>query len=253
MLETIVNSILLPPGIILAPSAFLFLSMPFFRRKFFILFLLFIGMGILYILSTAQGANWLVARVQKQPVLVIMGPNKSDLAQAIVVLGEPNIIPPEYGMEGVNSGVLERLRFAARAARMTNKPLLLSGGLTGGKITEAQTMQIALQQEFGFTQEMWLENGSTNLKTKAENSAKMLKGRNVHSIILVTDSLSMQRAVNEFTKQALTVVAAPIGTITWDAQQLKSWAAWLPGYKNLFYSSLVLQEYINRVLSLVRS
>ena len=97
----------------------------------------------LWLLSTPYVGNGLLRALEGTPQPV----NPSvQAADAIVVLGGgtyPNA--PEYGGDTVNEFTLVRLRYAARLARETGKPVLVTGGNpAGNRIPEGEQMKAVL-------------------------------------------------------------------------------------------------------------
>ena len=148
-------------------------------------------------------------------------------AQAIVVLGGGRRSQaPEYGgVDSVGPWTLERLRYAARLARHSGLPLLVSGGAPGGGVSEAELMREALERDFAVTVR-WQENRSRNTAENARFSAAMLRAAGIERIALVTHAAHMPRAMAEFAAQGLSVEPAPTA---WMGAGQDGWLGWLPG------------------------
>ena len=141
------------------------------------------------------------------PPLVLAGKTK---ASAIVVLGGGrNRGAPEWNGETVSAGTLERIRYAARLARSTGLPLLVSGGRpNGGRVPEAQLMRDALATEYGVTPR-WVEADSLTTAQNARLAAALLLSGGHRTILLVTSAMHMPRAQGAFERQGFDVIAAP--------------------------------------------
>jgi uncharacterized SAM-binding protein YcdF (DUF218 family) len=134
---------------------------------------------------------------------------KASRAQAIVILGggiRRNAL--EYGGDTLGRLTLERVRYGALIARKTKLPILVTGGVVYGGISEATLMRQSLEQEFN-VKVRWAEAVSRNTHENAVRSAEMLLASGIGQVILVAHSFDMRRAVAEFTAAGLEVVPAP--------------------------------------------
>lgn len=164
---------------------------------------------LLYFLSTGVGA-WLLAHPLEmlEPVLASRQPAP---AQAIVVLSAGRVrFSPEYGVAVPDFTALERITYAARVARTTGLPLLVSGGLLveDDRETLARGMQRVFEDQFQLPVR-WAETASRNTAQNATLSARMLRPDGVTRIILVTDAMHMRRARLAFERAGLAVTPAP--------------------------------------------
>ncbi len=164
-------------------------------------------------------------------------------AQAIVVLaGGLYHDAPEYKTSTVNHYSLERLRYAARLARQTHLPILVTGGAPSGGIAEAAAMRDTLEQDFG-VKVKWLESASRDTGENARNSAILLKESDITRIALVSHAWHLPRAVPLFEHEGLTVIPAPT-VFTTPAADLSY--EWLPG--NFSASRNAAHEYLGRTV-----
>lgn len=160
----------------------------------------------LWLLSTPYLAG-LMLDALKPPY----GPIRGDEAEAIVILSaggyRDNL---EYGGDTVGRLTLERVRYGAKLARKTGKPVLVTGGAPAGGVPEGQSMRKVLEREFGIPVR-WVEVRSVNTRENALYSAELLKPAGVKRIFLVTHAWHLKRAIPEFQRAGLTVVPAGIG------------------------------------------
>ena len=201
------------------------------------------AIGAFYLLSSGLGSTALVTPLENltQP----LSGTKDTGAQAIVVLAAGRIDDaPEYGgVEQPDYVALARLRYAARLHRDTELPILVSGGngtVDGRYKPKALAMERALREEFGVPVR-WKETASENTAQNAEFSARILHEENIRHILLVTDAMHMPRAVTEFERSGMKVVAAPtvfLGGAT------MSWKLLLPSTENLRRSYYALYQWI---------
>jgi hypothetical protein len=107
-------------------------------------------------------AVFLLRLLDSSPPLDI---ERARTAQAIVILGGgTRHNAAEYGGDTLGRLTLERVRYGARVARMTELPVLVSGGAPSGGESEAKLMQDALQREFGVPVR-WVERSSARTRT----------------------------------------------------------------------------------------
>jgi uncharacterized SAM-binding protein YcdF (DUF218 family) len=165
---------------------------------------LILGLGLLWMLSTALVADELTRLTQVYPAF---DPSKPTNAQAIVILGggEGRFWAPEYGGRPATSmELLERLNYGGWLSRVTHLPVLVTSDPGN-----ALQMAVSLRRDFQVPPR-WVEWHSRDTYDNARNSAAMLHADNVHSILLVTSSAHMLRAMREFLATGLQVTAAPV-------------------------------------------
>ncbi|WP_407278992.1 YdcF family protein [Aromatoleum evansii] len=168
--------------------------------------LAWLGVAATLLLSTPASVGWLLNRLETAPVVDAAAMRQ---AQAIVVLGAgKRRNAPEYGGETVNRLALERLRYAARLARTTGLPVLVSGGAPTGDIPEAVLMQATLEEDFSVPVR-WVEKASLDTQQNARFSALPLRAAGVSRILLVTHAAHMPRAQAAFEEAGLQVIPAP--------------------------------------------
>ena len=133
---------------------------------------------------------------------------KAQGAQAIVVFGGgTRRNAPEYGGDTLSILSLERVRYAARVARSTGLPVLVSGGSLFGARAEAMLMRECLGDEFGI-KVRWSEDASRNTHENAVLSAAMLRASGVSRVILVMHSFDMRRARAELADAGIEAIPA---------------------------------------------
>ena len=176
-------------------------------------------------------------------------------ADVIVVLGggTHSALYPRQTVEVGNAG--DRLIYAALLYREGKADHLV---LTGGRLdwvsagdSPAEDMAVLLEMLGVPRQAMWLEADSRNTYENALNTRKILEGKGIKRIILVTSAAHMPRSVALFEKQGLEVIPAPTDfTITqegWDDLKTNGLAghilSLLPGAENLALTTQMLKEY----------
>jgi uncharacterized SAM-binding protein YcdF (DUF218 family) len=166
-------------------------------------------------------------------------------ARAIVVLGAGRIQnSPEYGKDVANTEALARLRYAARLARKTGLPLLVTGGKPyGGNLSEGETMADALEEDFG-TPARWIEGASNTTAENATRAFAILKPEARTRIILLTSAWHMRRAELTFRKTGFEVTAAPTA---FASRRERHVVDWLPSALGLATTRAALWEIVGLV------
>jgi len=244
MVKKIVTALLLPPAgplLIAALGFYLWYKRPRIARG-----LVALGIGLLWLLATPLLAQRLIASIEYWPPLDYA---KAKQAQAIVVLGNGTYFSaPEYGGDTVNRAGFERLRYAALVARKTGLPLLTSGGAPLGGTAEAELMREVLTQEFGL-RVRWVEKESVDTRENARFSAMMLREDQVKRVVLVTHASHMRRALDEFRRAELEVVAAPTA---YSSPQPFTVLELLPDVHALTQSRIALHELLGRLANWIK-
>jgi len=138
--------------------------------------------------------------------------------QAIVILGggvrNGAIELPQYLYQDVSKETMERLRMGARLAKVTNLPVLVTGGrpnkTSANDRTEGEIMAQVLHDELGVTAK-WIEVESNTTQENAHYSTKILKGGNINTIYLVSNDWHLPRAISIYEKEDLKVIPVPTG------------------------------------------
>jgi uncharacterized SAM-binding protein YcdF (DUF218 family) len=102
-----------------------------------------------FLSSTSAGSRWLIKPLEAKSLPLISV--QESQAQAIVILGGGRLYsaPDDGGRDVPNPQTLLRLRRAAQIQRLTNLPILVSGGspeIAG--LSEAELMARSLQEDF---------------------------------------------------------------------------------------------------------
>lgn len=183
--------------------------------------LIWIGVSIILFSMTPVvvnvAARWLEAAVPLGGHETMRG------AQAIVVLGAgQRRFQPEYGGPVPNRLSIERLRYAARVARSSGLPILLSGGAPEGHVAESVVMAQALSLDFA-VDARWIEDRSLDTADNARFSADVLLPSGVRRIVLVTHAMHMPRARAEFERAGFAVIPGPMGYLSSDDPDVGFW------------------------------
>lgn len=162
------------------------------------------ALSLLWLLSMPIVADGLTSLVQKYPAF---DPASVTRAQAIVILGGPgnrNDAPEYRGRPAVELDLLERLNYGAWLSRQTHLPILVTSNPENG-----YAMAVSLTRDFQIPPH-WVDSKARDTFENARNAAALLRADHVTSILLVTSSTHMVRAVHEFAAAGLAVTAAPV-------------------------------------------
>lgn len=232
LLKKFVAALLLPP---LLPLLCIALGLLLLRRRPRLgRALAWSGLLVAWLLSTPVMVNLVTSPLEDVPVL-----RPQDLArgEAIVILGAgAHLFMPEYGGPGPHRLALERLRFGARLARASGLPVLVSG--------EAGPMKESLRADFGVAPD-WLEGGSLDTEDNARNTVRILRGKGVERIVLVTHAAHMRRSMAEFAAQGIEVIPAPTGFFSrFEGDEPRVWFLdYLPGAAAAYTAWYALHEW----------
>ncbi len=172
------------------------------------------------------------------------------MPQAIVVIGGGlEHAASEYKTDlTVNARTLLRLRYAAKLARETGLPVMVSGGkpVDMAEASEAQIMASVLIEEFGVPV-AWQEVASRNTAENAQLSRNILREQGIDRIILVTQAYHMPRAESEFRKAGFRVLPAPTAFIGRGRAACFSLFDWIPSVRALEHVFLLSHESLGMV------
>lgn len=201
-----------------------------------------VGLLGLWLLSLPVSVEWAARLLEREPALPeAQWAGLVGQVEAIVVLGGGRERDdPAWGGDQPSALALERLRYAARLAKSTGLPLLISGGLHFGQPpSEAALMAEVLARDFGVAPR-WLEGRSRTTWENARYSADLLRPAGVERVLLVTQAWHMPRARWCFEQAGFTVRTAPLGFL--GVANGRPAGGWLPEGKALWQSGLLLNE-----------
>ena len=208
----------------------------------------------LYLLSLPIVSELLMSPLEPFPALNDKAINKTS-AQAIVVLSAGRFKDAEeYGNVDVSGdNTFGRLKYAAKLHKITQLPILVSGGLSDEKnIPLGQLMVRDLETNFGITAK-WQENESKNTAENARFSRDLLLKDDISHVFLVTDAWHMSRAVYIFKKQGFAVTPAPTRFRGIDSSSFSlDLDMFLPGTTALKYSYYAIHELLGSIWYRVR-
>jgi uncharacterized SAM-binding protein YcdF (DUF218 family) len=239
-LHLILRNLILPPA---APLLLIGVALLFMRaRPSMARAVAWVGVALLWALSTPFVAGPLLAMAQQYPALDLSQPSG---AGAIVILGAgDSALAPEYQSNAPDGDTLQRIAYGALVAQATRLPILVSGGPGQTSDSVASVMANSLQRDF-HCPVRWLEERSRNTHENAVFSAAILRGAGIGRIILVTSAAHMARSVAEFHAANLQVVPAPTAFMKHTEQGV---LALTPSLDALARSHEALYELIGRAV-----
>ncbi len=207
-ISKIIKSLVFPPGGFLLA---ILIGLLLLRRKPQLgKSLLWLGLMSGYLLSTPLVSGLMQQQLQSYPALTEAEVRQAP-AQAIVVLSAGRYRnAPEYGGDTIGNTSLARVRYGAYLQRLTDLPIVVSGGRVfdpEGK-SLAQVMAESLLQDFQIDN-VWLEDQSRNTAENAQLSKRLLQQKGIDTVLLVTDAMHMPRSVAVFEQVGLRVIPAP--------------------------------------------
>jgi len=241
-LKGLLKQIVLPPAGSLLVAAFGLALVRRFPRTGRAVALL--GVVSLLLLSMPVISNLLLRYAGDWPVLEL---ERAKHAQAIVILGGgTRSDAPEYGGDTLGHLTLERVRYGARVAKLTELPVLVTGGALSSGVPEATLMQQALEREFGVGVR-WLEERARNTHENAIRSAAILQPQGIGRVVLVAHDFDMRRASAEFTAVGIEVIAAPTGIPTHEAPDWRDFVPSIAGLEGSYYATYEILGNLVRV------
>jgi len=239
---TLKNLLLPPASLLLLALSGLLLSR---RRRRAGLLVTTAALVVLVLVSTPLVVRYLAAVQERYPAMDVTR-LQAGKAQVIVVLGGGmHSNAREYHGATVNGRTLERLHYAARLARQTGLPLLVSGGnvFSARQPSEAELMAESLHNDFRIDAR-WLETRSRNTAENARFSHSMLARSGVSRIILVTHAMHMARALEQFELAGFEVLPAP--TVFRGATSPVNLLSFIPSAQALEISAMAMHEQLGK-------
>lgn len=199
------------------------------------------GLIMAWALATPWLATRLIAHLETTPPLTDPQALAAN-AQAIVILSADRVQDaPQFGGFTLGPLALQRLHYGARLRRLTNLPVLITGGIDNPrKPPVAEVMAKALADEFVLPTE-FREDFARDTFENAKFSAALLKENGITRVLLVTHAFHMPRARRAFESFGFTVIPAPTG---FNKVRDLTATALLPTAPGLMQSHLALHEYL---------
>jgi uncharacterized SAM-binding protein YcdF (DUF218 family) len=204
----------------------------------------------LYICSTPFCAALFSRTIQLYPALSEAAPEHERAGAIVVLAGGVRPFSPEYDGDDMALRTVGRVRYAARLAKRTALPLLVSGGTTQPDndmaLSEGRMMQRLLRTEFAVDNVIWIEDTSLTTRENAINSSRLLRAHRIDTVLLVTHAAHMARALAAFRRNGIEAIAAPTLFFNEKLAPLEL-RAWLPALSAMSDTRYVLHEWLGRI------
>ncbi|GGP24963.1 YdcF family protein [Silvimonas amylolytica] len=236
LIKNAIGALLLPPGIHVVLGV---VTLALWQRRAKLARgVLVVNLAALYALSTPALSHALMASLEPPPI------TPAALAQtdAIVCLGGGTLFGAQQTPDerDVNATSAERVRYTARLARATGKPVALSGGTAFGEaVSEGELMARVLRQDYGITP-VWTETRAVDTADNATFLARQMLPR-YRRIALVSSAWHLARAQIVFKRAGFEVTLAPT---SYQNQRPFSLLELLPSPDGLSTSYWALHEYL---------
>jgi uncharacterized SAM-binding protein YcdF (DUF218 family) len=202
----------------------------------------------LYVMSLPITVEYAAHALETEPALTpAQWPSLKQQAEAVIVLGGGREVnDPAWQADQPSLMAMQRLRYAARLAKASDLPVLVTGGLHFGQPpSEAQLMADSLQQDFNISAH-WIEGESRTTWENAQFSAKILHAQGIRRVVLVTNAWHMPRSRWSFEQFGFQVISAPVGFL--GGPHGRPLNGWLPESKAMWQNTALLNEAIGSVL-----
>ncbi len=255
MLRDILKILVLPPTSLLVGllvTALILRRWPRLGRG-----LLWILLGLFYLICTPFVAGELMLRLQPYPALRLDRPAPDAQASVVPGAGHYYSAPeywhpdaPPYGVDQSGGLSLQRAQYAAYLAKALDLPILTSGGgmVDGVERPVAQSLKRTLENDFQVPVR-WTEERSHNTASNARLSAEILQAAGIRRVYLVTHAWHMPRSVLAFEKAGLEVVPAPT---RFESRATPEWSDFLPTSKAFSTSYYAIHEGLGLIWSRLR-
>ena len=244
--RTLLKLALLPPGILLL----LLLIGWLFARRFFGRVLILLGIAALYALYTPVGLNYLATQLETVPALTPAQLENTRADAILVFLAGVRRHNPELGgADALGRMSLQRIDYGLTLHRITDLPIILSGGSVRGDTTPpAQLGSEWLRQQVGITP-LAVDHRSRDTRENTLNSAELLQSLGIGRVLLVTHAYHMPRALLSARTAGIDAIPAPFAFegVPPDLQGPSDPKDWLPHPGYLGRSYLVLHEMVGLI------
>ncbi len=236
-LSRIFELLFMPPGLFIF---LLLLTIVLVKKTAVIKRLLLLQMIIIYVLSISITTHHLYASLETISPLTAQQIKTLDNDVIIILAGGIKAQAKEYNRPDVGYFSLLRLRYGAWLQKQTGLPIIVTGGIERGGMTEAELMKQVLQQEFAVNGKIFVERQSRNTLENAQFSQQIMAEQQFSRPLLVTSAFHMPRALLAFTHMGKNITAAPTGFLHSEIDYIPG--DFIPNSKSLRENYLALHE-----------
>lgn len=212
-----------------------------------------VAFSVIWVLFWSLPASSLWAGGRLEQLYPYRPPDQTPTAQAIVVLGGSTANNRHnWFMPYQRERAVARVDTAAHLYQAGRAPLIfVSGAFLEGELSEAQVMANALHDQGIPERAVIIESESLTTRQNALYTARELRERNIHTVLVVTSALHMPRAMAAFRKQGFDPIAAP------SPPQIvvpddPAFSFWQPNWRTLQASRSIIKEYVGMLVYWVR-
>jgi len=231
----------LPPGLFIF---LLVMSVLFIKKIKALKAVLVIQILLIYGLSIPVSNHFLFQYLEQTPALTEQQINNNKVDAIVILAGGISAYKQEYNGPDVNYFSHIRLRYGAWLQKQTGLPIIVTGGVERGDITEAELMAHILKNEYSVKGKIFIEKQSSNTYENALYSKKIIENESFQSVYLVTNAFHMPRALMVFSKQNIKAIPAPMAFYHKTMDYL--WGDFRPNSNALWENYLALHEIIGR-------
>ena len=240
-------SFILPPGLFLLMLAYLTWRM--WKRDRRAAWIPALSLLLLYLLSASWFSDSLLHPLEHR----YPQPDVSSITGDVIVVLGGGAVPDTRDLDGNGNllgGAEARLLAAVRLSRMTNLPILFSGGQVFADSGNEANIAGRQLRSLGIAPDrILLDNESLNTIQNAVNSKEVMRANGLSKPILITSAFHMQRSMLSFRHAGLEALPFPVDYMVPERSSLYG-NKLVPSSSALSASSTALKEYIG-IASLV--
>ncbi|NOQ80189.1 MAG: hypothetical protein GQ546_12410 [Gammaproteobacteria bacterium] len=240
-LTRIFELLFLPPGIFII---LLLMSILFINKLKLLKGLLLLQVLFIYSLTLPVTSHFLFQQLENVPALTQTQIKNNKVDAIIILAGGIKAYQQEYHAPDIGYFTQLRLRYGAWLQKQTGLPVIVTGGIERGGITEAELMAQILKNEYALSGKILVEKQSQNTYENSLYSSKIMASQGWHNYYLVTSAFHMPRALLSFKQHNKNIIPAPMAFYHNTMDYL--WGDFLPGSNAMWKNYLALHEIIGR-------
>lgn len=237
ILKKAITSFLTFPGLIIIAFTLLSIISLIKKQKFISILILTLSI-LMYLFSTSIVSDSMMNSIEMEGYHI----DEYNDCDCIIILGGgiTEDVVDLTGNESLNQFSNARLLGGMRIHNKYKLPIIVTGGIINGKVSEAQVLKRILI-EFNINEEMIIiEDKSKDTRQNVENIKDIIENNNFKKCALVTSSFHMRRAAYLFKYNNIDFKPVPVNQ---KGKKVKfSIYRILPGSGSLHDSSLVIKE-----------
>jgi len=202
-----------------------------------------LGAGVTIALSTPLVAFWLLDGLQTSPPLDPAA-EQIDADVIVVLAGDVDCDPPEYGPDQPGALSQVRCRYGAALSRRTGLPLVITGGvLRPDRRPVSHVLRDYVELELGVAVAE-TDDTATTTRGNARGVARVMAEQGYARAAVVTHAWHMPRSLQAFKQEGVSVLPAPTGAASAPSRLLEGL---IPRGRTMRDSSWALHEYAGMI------